>query len=96
MFRPYMWAGYLQVVIRLDQLYYNAWSFLGNGGGLPWSRFLGGIVIGSMSSPFYQYVITCWLLLVLYMLIWVRSLVWLAVSCLMGRIIHFRLVLLCI
>jgi len=31
-------------------------AFLENGGGGTMVRFLGGIVIGSMSSPFYQYV----------------------------------------
>ena len=55
MFRPYN-VGHLQVVIRLDQLYYNAWSILEKGGGGTLVPFLGEIVIGSMSSPFYQYV----------------------------------------
>ena len=46
--------GHLQVEIRLDQLYYNAWSILGNRGGwgVPWSGFISGVVIGIMSSSF--------------------------------------------
>jgi len=53
--------GHLQFVIRLDQLYYNSWSILGDwgvGGGVRGTivPFLGGIIIGSMSSSYYQYV----------------------------------------
>ena len=47
--------GHLQVVIRLDQLCHNAWSILGSGGGdvlgVPWSGFISGVVVSSMSSP---------------------------------------------
>ena len=49
-------VGHLQVVIRLVQLNYNAWNILGIrawGGGLPWSGYISGVVIGCMSSPYY-------------------------------------------
>jgi len=35
-------VGHLQVVIRLDQLYYNAWNILGSRGG--WGGYHGPIL----------------------------------------------------